>query len=129
MKISILVTGDAYSNQSVFTAYQFCTVALQQGHDIAQVFFYQDAASVGNRLSVTLGDEFNGYEAWSKLAQEYSIPLKVCVSSAERRGVLNHQQSTEFDKQSFNLGDAFEISGLGELHDSSVECDRLVTFK
>jgi len=129
MKLNVLVTGNVYSTQSGYSALRFCKAAEVAGHTVSQVFFYRDAVSQASRLTVPLGDEFNVLEQWQDFHQQTNTPLVVCVSAAERRGVLSHAQAQEFDKDADNLASCFTVQGLGALHDASLESDRTVTFK
>ena len=129
MKINILVTGGLYDSQSGFSAIQFCKSAIIAGHRIEQVFFYQAAVIQATHLAEPLADEFNAPEAWANLAESKDIELIVCISAAERRGILGDEQRIELVKQSSNLHSAFKVAGLGALHDASLNADRTVTFK
>jgi len=51
------------------------------------------------------------------LAEEHSVDLVVCVAAALRRGIVDD-----------NLAAGFRISGLGQLVESGIRSDRLVTF-
>lgn len=142
MRFNVLVTGALYSSQSSYSALLFCRAAFAAGHSISQVFFYQDGVGSANRFSTPLDDEFEPVEAWSQLAKDQEIELVVCVSAAERRGVMSDAQAIEFAigedslktandtfKQFGNLHSSFSIAGLGALHEASLESDRTVTFK
>lgn len=129
MRFNILVTGALYSSQSGSSAVQFCKAALSAGHEISQVFFYQDGVQQANSLSTPLDDEFEPVNAWARLSRDYAVELVVCVSAAERRGVMGDEQALEFDKGHGNLHSAFSIAGLGALHEASLASDRTVTFK
>ena len=129
MKINILVTGGLYDSQSGYSAQQFCKAAISTGHSIEQVFFYQAAVTQGSKLSEPLADEFNDNESWVEFSQNNNIELVVCVSAAERRGIISEAQHIELAKESNNLHAAFMIAGLGALHEASLNSDRTVTFK
>lgn len=129
MKFNILVTGGVYSSQSGYSALQFCKAVMAAGHTISQVFFYRDAVSQASSLCVPLDDEFNEIDQWQSFHQEHKTSLVVCVSAAERRGILNAEQAVEFAKESANLSSCFTVEGLGALHDASLASDRTVTFK
>jgi len=129
MKFNVLVTGGVYSSQSAYSALQFCKASVAAGHTISHVFFYRDAVTQASSLSVPLDDEFNAVDQWQSFQQQHQIPLVVCVSAAERRGVLSAEQAQEFAKPSSNLATGFTIEGLGALHDASLAADRTVTFK
>ena len=129
MIFNVLITGGVYSSQSGYSALQFCKAAVAAEHTISHVFFYRDAVTQASHLTVPLDDEFNAVEQWQQFNQQTKTPLVVCVSAAERRGVLNDQQAQEFAKECSNLADGFTVEGLGALHDASLSADRTVTFK
>lgn len=129
MRFNILVTGALYSTQSGYSALQFCQSAIQAGHTISQIFFYQDGVQQANKLSTPLEDEFEPVTAWSDFSTEHRVELIVCVSAAERRGVMSDDQANEFSKGRGNLHPAFLIAGLGVMHEASLVADRTVTFK
>ena len=129
MKLNILITGGVFPSQSAYSALQFCKAAVAAGHTISHVFFYRDAVTQASHLSVPLEDEFNAVDQWQLFQQQHQTSLVVCVSAAERRGVLSAEQAQEFAKQSSNLADGFSVEGLGALHDASLAADRTVTFK
>ena len=129
MLFNILVTGGLYSTQSGYSALQFCRAVVKAGHHVKQVFFYRDGVSQGSALSVPLSDEFDAVSEWVTFAEQYDTPLVVCVSAAERRGLLNPEQATEHDKVCANLHPRFVVEGLGGLHDASLTADRTVMFK
>lgn len=128
MNINIIVNGGAYSSQAGYSALQFAQQACLKGHTITQVFFYRDGVTHANDLQIPLSDEFNAPEAWSRIAKHYNIQLLVCVSAAERRGIINKQQQLEFGKSNNNLHGDFAIAGLGQMLDASLTSDRTVTF-
>ena len=129
MQFNILVHGPLYSSQSGYTALQFCKAAVADGHSVSQVFFYQDAVNQASALAVPLSDEYDAVSAWAEFAGQSGVDLVVCVSAAERRGVLNSEQATEHEKSAHNLHEAFRVEGLGVLHDASLSSERMVTFR
>ncbi len=128
VKFSIVVTGAPYGSQSASSAYQFCRAALQSGHEIAGVFFYQEGVLNANQLVSPPTDEVNLPDLWLNLAAEYQFPLEVCVSAALRRGVVDQQEAQQLSLAQFNLKPPFVLSGLGQLAELSANCDRLVQF-
>jgi tRNA 2-thiouridine synthesizing protein D len=128
MKFNILITGGLYNSQAAYAGLQFCRAALDAGHAIEQVFFYQDGVSIANRFSTPLADEFDGHHQWIELAQRHSFPVMVCVSAAERRGILNSATAIEGDLESSDLSTVFHVAGLGALHEASLNSNRTITF-
>lgn len=129
MKINVLISGGLYDSQSAYAGLRFSQAAIDAGHTIEQIFFYQQGVSIATQLSVPLADEFDASGEWVAFAQMHSLSLVVCVSAAERRGVLGIEQQAEYAKQASNLHPAFSIAGLGALHEASLSSDRTVTFK
>lgn len=129
MKFNLLVSGNLYSSQSAYSALCFSQAAVADGHAISQVFFYQDGVSHANRLSMPLDDEFNALERWAEFAKQNSVPLVVCISAAERRGIMSDAQAGEYQLGHGNLKSGFSVAGLGALHEASLSSDRTVTFK
>ncbi len=129
MNINVLVTGGLYSTQCAYSAWRFCRAAIEAGHKISQVFFYQDGVSQSTNLSVPLADEFDAVNQWAEFSAQHGCELVVCVSAGERRGVIGAEQAGEFGLPGSNMHAAFRVEGLGVLQAASLEADRMVTFK
>jgi tRNA 2-thiouridine synthesizing protein D len=129
MKINLLVSGALYSSQSAFSALRFCQSAVDNGHTISQVFFYQDGVTQASRLSMPLDDEFSALGQWIQFADQNAVPLVVCISAGERRGLMSDAQALEYQLGTGSSHFAFNVAGLGALHDASLDSDRTVTFK
>ena len=129
MQFSLLIEGSPTSSQSPFSAYQFATAALAQGHSIQRAFFYQDAVLIGNKLIATPQDEFDIQSAWQALGKAHDIPLVLCVASCLRRGILDDREAERFEKSGTSVAESFEIGGLGQLIEASLQSERLITFR
>ena len=128
MKFGILVNEGPYTHQASDSAYQFTKVALEKGHEIYRVFFYNDGVNNGTRLTVPPQDERNIQSNWSELAEKHELDLVVCVAAAQRRGILDESEAKRHSKDVDNIAPGFRISGLGQLIEIGIECDRLVAF-
>ncbi|MEK7304030.1 MAG: sulfurtransferase complex subunit TusD [Pseudomonadota bacterium] len=117
MKFGILVNEGPYTHQASDTAYQFTKAALEKGHKIHRVFFYHDGVNNSTRLTEPPQDDRNIVQRWQKLAADHKVDLVVCVAAALRRGIKDE-----------NLAEGFRISGLGQLVETGIQADRLVTF-
>jgi tRNA 2-thiouridine synthesizing protein D len=129
MNINILVTGHLYSSQSAYSALRFCESAVHAGHIISQVFFYQNGVTQTSRLSLPLEDEFDARQRWANFAADNKVPLVMCISAGERRGMMGDEQAMENQLGSGNLAGNISVAGLGLLHEASLESDRMVSFK
>jgi tRNA 2-thiouridine synthesizing protein D len=117
MKIALLVSEGPYTHQASDTAYQFAAAAISKGHTIQRVFFYHDGVYNATRLTEPPQDDRHVVNRWSSLKAEHEVDLVVCVAAALRRGIKDEV-----------LAPGFRISGLGQLVDSGIKADRLVTF-
>ena len=128
MKFGIMVSEGPYQHQASDTAYQFATAAIASGHQVDRVFFYHDGVNNGTRLTTPPQDDRNVVDRWSALAAEHGVDLVVCVAAAQRRGLVDPDEAKRHGKDADNIAPGFRISGLGQLIESAIECDRLVTF-
>lgn len=117
MDYVLAIKGDVYGSQAAFLAYQVAEQLLTSGHKIRQIFFFQSGVSNANRLVEPASDEVNLVERWQALAQTHRVPLHLCISAAQRRGVVES-----------NLADGFVLAGLGEFSQAVLTADRLLTF-
>lgn len=128
MKFGILVTEGPYQHQASDSAYQFTKAALEKGHEIMRVFFYNDGVNNGTRLMVPPQDDRNLQKNWSELAQKHDLDLVVCVAAAQRRGLLDETEAKRHSKDANNIAEGFRISGLGQLIEMGIQADRVIEF-
>ncbi|HEB80290.1 MAG TPA: sulfurtransferase complex subunit TusD [Chromatiales bacterium] len=128
MKLGILVNEGPYQHQASDTAYQFTKAALEKGHEIFRIFFYNDGVNNGSGLGVPPQDDRNVTKLWSDLAEKHDLDLVVCIAAAQRRGILDEREAKRHGKNSSNLAPGFRISGLGQLIEAGIQADRLVVF-
>lgn len=128
MKFGIMVSEGPYTHQASDSAYSFAKAALEKGHEIYRVFFYHDGVNNGTNFTTPPQDDRNIANRWSELAQQHNLDLVVCVAAAQRRGIVDADEQKRHDKSGNNLAAGFRISGLGQLVEAGIQCDRLVTF-
>ncbi|MBN3191324.1 sulfurtransferase complex subunit TusD [Pectobacterium brasiliense] len=124
----LLVTGPAYGTQQASSALQFAQALLAEGHRLKSVFFYREGVLNANQLTLPANDEFDLVRAWQQLGETYQVALNVCVAAALRRGVTDAKQATQLNLAGVNLQPGFVLSGLGELAQSVLTCDRVIQF-
>ncbi|MAT64718.1 MAG: sulfurtransferase complex subunit TusD [Gammaproteobacteria bacterium] len=128
MKLAVMVNEGPYQHQSADSALQFTKAALEKGHEVFRVFFYHDGVNNGTRFGVPPQDDRNITVQWSELAEKHNIDLVVCVAAAQRRGILDENEAKRHGKDGDNIANGFRISGLGQLIEAGIQCDRLVVF-
>lgn len=128
MKFGILVNEGPYQHQASDSAYNFTKAALEKGHEIFRVFFYNDGVYNGTRLGVPPQDDRNITKLWQELAEQHELDLVVCVAAAQRRGVLDADEAKRHGKDADNIAPGFRISGLGQVIEAGIQSDRLVVF-
>jgi tRNA 2-thiouridine synthesizing protein D len=128
VKFAIQVNASPYQYQASDSAWNFAMSALSSGHEIYRVFFYNDGIYNACRDARPPGDERNIVERWTKLNAVHNIDLVVCVSSAQRRGLLETSVAEKVDGYQHALADGFRIAGLGLWMESVIESDRHIIF-
>jgi tRNA 2-thiouridine synthesizing protein D len=117
MKFNLMVSEGPYTHQASDTAYNFAAAALAEGHEVMRVFFYHDGVYNATRLTEPPQDDRHIVNRWSSLKEQHQVDLVVCVAAALRRGIKDEV-----------LAPGFRISGLGQLIDGGIKCDRTVVF-
>lgn len=128
MHYDLLVLDAPWSRQSAHTALRFARAAVSRGHRVSRVFFYADGVHAGSAITTPPQDETDVTQEWRELALAHGIELIVCIAAALRRGVLDTGERDRYEKAAANLDPAFVLSGLGQLAESALHADRLVTF-
>ncbi len=128
MKFGILINEGPFTHQAADTAYQFAKAAIAADHEVFRVFFYHDGVNVASDYAVPPQDDRNVTDNWVKLAEANNIDMVVCIAAAQRRGLLDANEAQRQGKRGDNIAPVFRISGLGQLVEAGIECDRLLTF-
>ncbi|VDZ76335.1 sulfur transfer complex subunit TusD [Salmonella bongori] len=76
MRYAIMVTGPAYGTQLASSALQFAHALLNEGHELASVFFYREGVYNANLLTSPASDEYDLVRAWQQLNTQYGVVLK-----------------------------------------------------
>lgn len=128
IKFAIQINASPYQSQACDTAYHFIQAALRKGHEIVRVFFYHEGIYNALRYARPPEDERPVVERWSALAQDHGIDLVVCISAAQRRGLLHDGEAERAGKVDADLAQGFRIAGLGQWVEAAIEADRLLVF-
>jgi tRNA 2-thiouridine synthesizing protein D len=75
MKYAIQVNSSPHQANSADTAYQFIKAALEMGHEVVRVFFYQEGIYHALRYATPPSDEVQVVTRWTKLAEDYDLDL------------------------------------------------------
>lgn len=113
----VLAIRQPVSSQGAYLAYQTAEAILAKGHQINQVFFFQDGVLNANKWISPASDEFHLLEHWKKLAKTHRLSLHLCISAAQRRGIVEQ-----------SVAEPFILAGLGEFSQAVLTADRLLTF-
>ncbi len=92
------------------------------------MFFYHDGIYHGFKYATPPDDELQFTAQWSGLAKRHRIDLVLCISAAQRRGLLCTDEARRQGKQDDDLADGFRISGLGQLVEATQLADRFIVF-
>lgn len=109
-------------------ALKFAQAVLSEGHEILRIFLYQDGVGNATAVPVLPQDEQDLGAAWAEFIQRHQLDAVVCVAAALRRGILDASEAQRYGREASVLGAAWELSGLGQLHEAIQQADRLVSF-
>lgn len=121
----LAIKHSVYGHQGAFLAYQIAQALLDKGHNITQIFFFLEGVSNGNAFINIVSDEINLMKKWQQFSQQHHIPLHLCITAAQRRGVVDEIHHNEHHN---NLAKDFILAGLGEFNKAIFQSDRLLTF-
>lgn len=128
MQYAIQINTSPYASNAGLIAYRFIKAALLAQHQVLQVFFYQEGIQHAFKYALPPDDELNISRLWSQLAEEYPIDLLVCISAAQRRGLLCADEARRHDLSDDYLAAGFRIGGLGQWLEASLKADRCLVF-
>jgi len=128
MIFAIQINSSPYHSNAGYSAYQFICAALGQHHEIFRVFFYYDGVYHAFKYAMPHDDEFGLTRQWSELAKQYKLDLVVCISAAQKRGLLCSDEAKRQNKTDDDLAEGFRISGLGQLVEATLVSDRFIVF-
>jgi tRNA 2-thiouridine synthesizing protein D len=128
MKFAVQLNSSPYASSAGLDAYLFVQAALVAGHQVLQVFFYQDGIYHAFGHASPPDDEIQFSQDWSRLAEQYQLDLLVCISAAQRRGLLHADEAARQGKQDDELAPGFRIGGLGQWLEASLQADRCLVF-
>ena len=128
MKFAVVVLGAPQASGACTSALQFSQAVIAEGHELIRVFFYEDGVLAASALAAPPQDEIDITQQWQRFSQEHKVELIACIASCLRRGIVNATEAERYEKSASNLADGFEISGLGQLIDATINADRVVTF-
>ncbi|WP_028696148.1 sulfurtransferase complex subunit TusD [Pseudomonas cremoricolorata] len=127
MKFAIAVFSPAHAPSSR-RALRFAEAAIQSGHQVARLFFYQDGVHSASSNIVTPQDEVDIAAQWRSFVEQHQLDAVVCIAAGLRRGVLNQDEATRHGRPAANLSAPWDLSGLGQLHEAAQLADRLICF-
>ncbi|SJM93876.1 sulfurtransferase complex subunit TusD [Crenothrix polyspora] len=128
MKFALQINSSPYQSNVAYSAYLFIKALLAQGHQVFRVFFYQEGIYHAFKHNTPPDDEVHFTQLWSQLAEQHHIDLVVCISAAQRRGLLCADEAARQGKHDNDIAEGFRISGLGQLIEATLEADRFIVF-
>jgi tRNA 2-thiouridine synthesizing protein D len=128
MKFAIQINSSPYRSNAGYSAFRFISALLAEGHEVFRVFFYHDGIYHGLRYAAPPDDEMQFTAEWSELARRHGIDLVLCISAAQRRGLLCIDEAKRQGKLDDDLAEGFRISGLGQWVEATLVADRFLVF-
>lgn len=118
-RFGLLITSGGYNSQTLNSVLNFVTAAVNDGHTIDHIFFYQDAVySIAADIDLP-SDEPNLSELLAQLCLQHNIALLFCITAAEKRGVISAERPAIT---------GYVAAGLAEFAMRQANIDKLVQF-
>ncbi|KAF3983107.1 MAG: sulfurtransferase complex subunit TusD [Methylococcales symbiont of Hymedesmia sp. n. MRB-2018] len=128
MKYAIQINANPNDSYVAYSAFQLIEALIKRQHKIFRVFFYQEGIYHAYKYITPADDELQLTKQWTALATIHKIDLVVCISAAQRRGLLIADEASRQGKMDNDLADGFRISGLGQLLEATLLADRFIVF-
>ncbi|CBL45168.1 Intracellular sulfur oxidation protein [gamma proteobacterium HdN1] len=128
MIFALNVLAPPYARQGALTALRFAQAAIHSGHQVNRIFFSGDGVLNGSALGIPPQDEINLYARWQLLAVNHQVELVLCISACLKRGMVNESEQSRYGLKHNNIAEHFIVAGLGQLAESTIVADRILTF-
>lgn len=127
-KLLINIHSCPINTPNSFHALEFAKQAIIENHEILQVFFYGDGVYNASNLRYFAEDEVNITEQWQKLHNQHATELNCCINSSIKRGIIGKKEQQQYNKNTNNLAEHFQITGLATWIKLSRQVDRIIQF-
>lgn len=110
------------------SALSLIETSIATGHQVIGIFFYQDGVLNCSKHLALPNDENQITSRWVQLTQQRQIPLYLCISAAERRGLTDDVDLDlpEIANTYSNIETTVIVSGLGELIELTSKASRVI---
>ncbi len=112
-KFLIFVTRSPFESLNGQTALSFCEAAIKLGHEVSQVFFYQQGVQQANDFIQPAAGEQSQLAKWVIFSEQTRTPLNICVTAAIKRGVVSTEEAMSNGKFE-NIHPVFKAVGMSE---------------
>ena len=116
------------NHSSCESAYQFACAVTAGGHHVSRIFFYGDGVYQASLLQQPPQGSTPIYQRWRAFSQQHNTELVVCIAAALKRGICDEQEAERYNLPAANLASGFSLSGLGQLVESAIISERVITF-
>ena len=90
------------------------------------MFFYQDGVLNASKHVSFPSDEASLSQHWVSLSTTYNLPLYLCISAAQKRGLSDDILLADSNREYSNIHAQFIVSGLGELVELTNKAQQVV---
>ncbi len=119
VSILLIVNASPWGSTLANTAWRFARAALDEGQEVAAVFFHGDGVYNAIPGRATDAGTHDLAAAWAALNEEFGVDLMLCSGSSGRR-------LSRADVDSLSPG--FREAGLVEMHEMAAAGHRVVGF-
>lgn len=115
-----MITSSPLSNLTATSIALVKQMLMDDNIKLIGVFFYQDGVLNASASLSIPADEYQSVKQWQSIHCDYHLPLHLCITAAEKRGLSDEWQDTS------NILPEFTVSGLGEFVSLYNTADQLI---
>ena len=115
-----MITSSPLSNLTATSIALVKQLMMNENIKLLGAFFYQDGVLNASASLSIPADEYQSVKQWQAIYRDYGLPLHLCITAAEKRGL-----SDEWRNMS-NVLPEFTVSGLGEFVSLYKAADQLI---
>jgi tRNA 2-thiouridine synthesizing protein D len=114
----VTIHSPAWSHQSVATACEFAEQVIKLNKQLKAIFLYQEGVLNSIQSLDIPSDELNGQNKLVQLSKQHQVPILLCATAAEKRGITPELVNPHFT-----------FAGLAEFAELSTDADHVIQFK
>ncbi len=129
MIYTLVIQASPAQSEICRSALNFARALIDKGHKLERIFFYGDGVELADQRRSRPANADCPIREWKSFIEKNEIEGAVCISAAQRRGLLDQSEAQKQNRLQADIAPPFIVSGLGQLIEACVLADRSITFR